>query len=262
MKLYNTQSKEGFINLFADEILKQFGLDTHTIINVINVDNFIIIKGITDSKKIIDIHEFKLKYHEENKDYLNSIGIQSLNTIELIEYKESIQPKDYLWFKYYKSDRPVFSQKQITYSGEYISIDQSNFLEVLGNNTTDVEPQNYLYTSSEFPYGYSLPMGRLLMYYGEMIYYNTKSSFPSDNVAFKITTKKHSDDFAIEFSGSTSPTKTNEKMKSSILDLFDFDLENFRKVLDGYDVQDDIKKQVGPKPWLTKVLDPQDVIFF
>jgi hypothetical protein len=266
MKLYNLNTKDGFVNLFADTILKEFGFDdSNTIIEVINLDNFIIIKGITDSKKVVDVHEFKLKFLEDNKEYLDTIGIKHINTIELIEYKESVDPIDSLWFKYYNSDRPVYSDKQISSLDECLNFsNQTEFLEFSSNENTlsNFTTLNNFHQSSSFPFGYSLSMGRLLMYYGEMIYYNTKSSFQTNCVAFKLTTNKTIDDFDIQFSGSTSQSKSNEKMKSAILDLFDFDLNSFYSKFSDYDMIDDIKKQLGPKPWLTKILDPNEIILF
>ena len=268
MKLYNLNTKDGFVNLFADTILKEFGFDdSNTIIEVINLENFIIIKGITDSKKIVDVHEFKLKFLEDNKEYLEKIGISHINTIELIEYKDSVDPIEHIWMKYYNSDRPVYSQKQISTINDSLSFsNQSEFLELTydenSEHLSDFIPTKKLHQSSNFPFGYSLSMGRLLMYYGEMIYYNTKSSFQTNCVAFKVTTNKSVDDFDIRFSGSTSQTKSNDKMKSAILDLFDFDLDTFYSKFSDYNMMDDIKKQLGPKPWLTKVLDPNETILF
>jgi hypothetical protein len=43
----------------------------------------------------------------------------------------------------------------------------------------------------------------------------------------------------------------NEKIKSMVLDVFDFNIQRFeKKYLKGYDIGNDLDKQLDTKPWL------------
>ena len=43
----------------------------------------------------------------------------------------------------------------------------------------------------------------------------------------------------------------NEKIKSMVLDVFDFNIQRFeKKYLKGYDISNDLDTQLETKPWL------------
>ncbi len=103
MRYIDSKSKRGYVNLFADYILKKF--DSETIIEVSDCGPFFVVKGETPLTEIVDLGPIKEQFL---KDYPNAY-IKSFNVIDLITY--NTKPKlDPTWFKYYDTERPIFSQ--------------------------------------------------------------------------------------------------------------------------------------------------------
>jgi hypothetical protein len=111
---------------------------------------------------------------------------------------------------------------------------------------------NFLSVSSSFPYGYSLNLGRRELYYGEHICNQLFNLLETDKIIFKYSSVINSeDDFNIEVT--CDSIYTPEKIKSLILDVFDFNLNKFANdYIKDYDVERDIDNQLGEKPWLVK----------
>jgi hypothetical protein len=76
-----------------------------------------------------------------------------------------------------------------------------------------------------------------------------------------ITNQKNLDGDQIIEIESKSPYP-QDKIKSLILDNFDFDLEKFNSLFQDYNLCDEIKKPTGKKPWLVKNIVPQDLFIF
>jgi len=242
MKLINLNTKLGVINLFSDYILKHINPKHNSIIQVTDVGHFIIINGTTDSSDLLDFSKIKDDFISEHHNLLLSVGYsENLNTMDLIKYSTKIVEGDnrYLWSTFYNSTRPLYHQEVIdasksdksVYSIDYkdgvvYEVDYNSYISPSKFNTI---PQQI---TSSFPHGYSLSMGRGLLYYSEYIANKFKSNI------------------------------SEETIKSMILDVFSFDYDKFNKDIEGYDLCDDIKKPTEVKPWLVNDVNPKDLIVF
>lgn len=236
-------SRKGLINLFADYILNQFDKDLDTIISVTDYSHFFIVNGITESKNILDLSDLISKFISENEETIKSCGLSSnISIMDLIKYdKKNFRSKEqYLWCDLYNTDRPLIKDENII---------QNNF------NFCD-EP---LQITSEFPYGYSLSMGRVLMYYSELIGKKVLPLTLSNHMKLLISNVKNSDGESIVDLEIDSIIE-KEKIISLILDIFDFDFTSFSKNFQNYNFCEDITNQSGDKFWLIKDFDIKDSI--
>lgn len=72
------------IKLLSDFILSKFPNDVKSIIKVIDVGNFIVIKGKTNSSEVLDISNITTEF---KKKYENLFDTFNLNTIDIVEYQ-------------------------------------------------------------------------------------------------------------------------------------------------------------------------------
>ena len=149
--------------------------------------------------------------------------------------------------------------------GNNISIDYQDKLiyeiDFSKTNLLSMSKFTEIQVSSEFPYGYSLSMGRCLFYYGEYIANQILDVVLTNKIDFYLTNKRNFENepiFELQYQSMVSQSKT----KSLILDNFSFNLSEFQKTLSTYDLCDDIKKPTEEKPWLVKDINPKDLIIF
>jgi hypothetical protein len=271
MNLIKLNSKKGIVNLFADFLLQNIDKDLNTIIQITDLNNFFLVNGITESQTILDLSKIKDEFISKYQDLLTEVGYpDSINTMDLIKYGKSPSESEnrYLWSTFYNSSRPIYHQDVIDVCGsdkEYYSISYNNGLVYELDYNTITTPSKFTTTpyqiTSEFPYGYSLSMGRGLLYYSEYIANQIITPSMSNMVDILITNKTNEDGeqvFDIRFDSPIS----EETIKSMVLDIFDFDLVSFNKKLESYDLCDDIKKPTESKPWLVRDKDSKDLIVF
>ena len=114
--------------------------------------------------------------------------------------------------------------------------------------------------SSEFPYGFSLNTGRIHLYYSEYIAHNVFKSISANELNLKITNKTDvNEDLDIVIK--TDSIYNDITIKSMILDTFDFNLNDFKYVLNNYILSNDIVSPLDEKPWLFKDKTNNYVIF-
>ena len=106
--------------------------------------------------------------------------------------------------------------------------------------------------TSEFPYGYGLDTGRLGYYYSEYIVNHLFNITNSSSIDFRFSSQVDDDmevkiDISLYYS-----LLPNEYIKSMVLDVFNFDMSEFKNELQSYDLLDDLKDPFGKKPWLVK----------
>jgi hypothetical protein len=93
---------------------------------------------------------------------------------------------------------------------------------------------NFLSVTSEFPYGYSLNQGRLLYYYGKHIAYNFTSSIHENKINLTLTNDQSEEDRLISvFVDNPYP---DQKLKSYLLDMFDFNYEKLNEEIKKVDL--------------------------
>jgi len=255
MNLININSHRGITNLLADYILTYMNKtkDYNTIIEVVNCGKFFVVNGLTNSNEILDLNVIKDSFLGEHKSILTRLGYNNINIIDIISYNIDLnENKDY-WFTYYDSDRPIYQNdnivKYVDLKEEISCVFQNNYIES-DNTSSSPQIRPSLNISSEFPYGYSLSMGRLHMYYGEHISYQLFNGLMCSELIFKVSTEKKEDDFNIEIK---SKSPYNEKdIISLVLDNFDFNLNKFKKEFVDYNIIEDIHHPETPKPWLVR----------
>lgn len=265
MKYINPKSRTGIVNKFADFILCEIQKEKkyRTIIEISDFKNFLVIAGKTESKTILNLSELKEKFYEDNKQVMIDLGYERINTIDLIEYdKFSFAESFESYFEFYNTIRPLFNEKLLNYVYNHVdvlynSIDYKKELvfDLEYNNIIPLNhffSKNYLCVTSEFPYGYSMDNGRGHFYYSEYVCNQLFSVIKTDKITFKMTDVKNEvNDLDIQII-SNSPY-LSEKIKSMILDVFDFDISRFINTkLKDYDYSKDIDTQLTPKPWLIK----------
>jgi hypothetical protein len=231
MRKINKNSRRGVVNLFADFILTKIDKNENSIIQVTDCESFFIINGQTTSKTILNIDQIKTDFYEWFGDVLKEVGVENINTIDLIRYNQKINNIEKGW----------------------INVNKNLFVE-------EPEPIYELAVTSEFPYGYSLNCGRLMTYYSHYIFNHMYSLLNVDEVKFYFTKEEDNDsDLKIKIvSDSEIDTKS---IKSLILDVFSFDLKEFgQKVMD-YDLLQDIMFPEKEKPYLKQDMLEHVILF-
>jgi hypothetical protein len=187
--------------------------------------------------------------------------------MDLIKYGKSPIEGDnrHLWTTFYNSTRPIYHTEVMMSNlsnKEIQSIDYSNGLVYEIDYTQSILPSKFTITpiqmTSEFPHGYSLSMGRTLFYYSEYIANQILTPSMANQMDILLTNKVTNGEQVIDFKFDSLISE--EKIKSMVLDIFDFDFEGFNKKLESYDFCDDIKKPTESKPWLVMDKHPNDLL--
>ena len=122
-----------------------------------------------------------------------------------------------LEYTYHFSDNCSYNQSQI----DLFKFSKSSYgFDHTPNEITDEE----LVLVSEFPHGYSLAQGRLLYYYGKHLFYSVPSSYLYHSLTFKLSALKDEDGDNIFTVFNYSSNSYDDRLRSAILDVFDFDM--------------------------------------
>ncbi len=267
MKYINKFSKEGFVNLFADYIVKNVNPIHKSRFQVVDFKSFLIVYGATSSDEVLDLNKIRDSFVENNTDLIDFLNLKHINIIDLIDYREPLAPNEY-FFEYHNTIRPIFHQKVIDevnrdskedYNKEFLNnVNYTDKLELefyspfIPGNLKIFNSTNFSSISSSFPYGYSLNLGRREFYYGEHICNQIFNTIETDKILFKYSAILNSEeDFNIDIY--CNSIYSPEKIKSLILDVFDFNLNKFSNdYLGDYDIEKDLDNQLNEKPWLVK----------
>lgn len=229
MRLINKNSRRGIVNLFADFIVSKIDPKERSIIQITDCDVFMVVNGQTTSETELNIDELKNEFNETYKVILKSLSLEHFNIINIIKYGVEIFPIEK---GLVSTNKKVFVEEDESFDG--ISI------------------------SSEFPYGYSLRTGRSMAYYSHYILNQISSTIGSDSMYIHFLPKVDDEVNINVVVDSMYNTKT---IKSLILDVFDFDLEDFSNRMESYDLTQDILDPEGVKPYLVQDR-LEDVIIF
>ena len=267
MKYINQFSKEGYVNLLADYIIKSINPIHKSRFQVVDFKSFLVVYGSTSSDEVLDLNRIRDSFMENNPDLVSFLNLKNINIIDLVDYREPLSSTEF-HFEYYNTERPIFHQKVINeinrdtnqdYNKEFLNnINFTDKLELefyspfIPENLNIFNSTNFLSTSSSFPYGHSLNLGRREFYYGEYICNQLFEILGTDKIILKYSSEIDSeDDFKIDVI--CDSLYSNDKIKSLILDVFDFNLSKFSiEYLKDYEIENDIKNQMGDKPWLVK----------
>jgi len=211
MILKSPKSRLSAVNLFADFILNKIPKEHQTVIQVVDCLNFYVVKGKTTYNDILNmseiIDEFKVKYENNLPEFVN--GKKLSHTIDLIEYNKEIPEVENMTFTYFNTENCSYNYPQ---TNAYLFDNKKSYDYC--HHLMEISDDSHLSFSSEFPYGYSLSQGRLLYYYGKHIMYNLCNNYYTQNLTMTIDRKNPEENFKC----------SDEDIKSTILDMFDFDM--------------------------------------
>lgn len=200
-------------NLFAEYILSKIEDGYESRLEVCGCQNFVLVKGETESKEILSIQKISEEFSEKYPDF------QIKNTIDLIEYKSKIESKSDYKFIFLKESTP--------------SIDINNYFNV-----------------SSFPYGYSFSEGKSIYFYFKYITQNIPTSYPYTWIKYDIKVSETGKvDFTIE---DDFINNENDCLKSVILDVFDFNMTEFQSEAKKMDLEQIILNPNYDEPILRK----------
>lgn len=211
MILSKVGDRSFLVNLLANYILEKIGIDSSTVIKVVDLGNFFVIKGKTESKDILNLSDVISEFTEKFKHHFEELKIT--NTIDLIEYDCEIEELKKLTLTLHNTDKSDFHYKQI----EYFENNQSStYFDFVPKSIN----QNDLVFTSEFPYGYSMNQGRSLYYYIKKIFYSLPSNYPITTLTITINESNEGDDFIEVYNNFHG--NNDDTLKSAILDCMDF----------------------------------------
>jgi len=212
MILKKTNSRVYTINLFSDFLLTKVPHTEESIFSVADCKNFIIIKGKTSYKEILDISSITKEFNEK---YEPETPIS--HTIDLIEYDCKLSKVKNLEFILHKSENCSYHKTQIN---KFLSNEFSFDFSCFPSEVSDEE----LIVVSEFPHGYSLNQGRIIYLYGKHIFYNIPTNYTDSSLIFNLSLDKDDDNDNIISIFNIDKNSEDETLKSAILDVFDFDM--------------------------------------
>lgn len=212
MILKKTNSRVYTINLFSDYLLTKIPHSEESIFSVADCKNFIIIKGKTSYKEILDISSITKEFNEK---YEPETPIS--HTIDLIEYDCKLSKIKNLEFVLHRSDNCSYHKTQIE---KFLSSESSFDFSCYPSEVSDEE----LIVTSEFPHGYSLNQGRLIYFYGKHIFYNIPTNYTNSSMIFNLSLDKDDENDNIISIFNIDKNSEDETLKSAILDVFDFDM--------------------------------------
>jgi hypothetical protein len=220
MNLKKPGSRIFTTNLFADFILSKIPQTEQSIIKVVDCANFYIIKGRTTYNEVLDLSTLTSEFEQKYSDVISEIKVS--HTIDIIEYNCKMGVQLELEHTYHFSENCSYTQSQV-------DLFKSNELSYGFDHTTKEITDEELVFVSEFPHGYSLGQGRLLYYYGKHIFYSVPSSYPYQSLTFKISSLKDEEGDNLFTVFNSSLNSYDERLRSAILDVFDFDMTSLNK---------------------------------
>ncbi len=198
MKILLRTSREFFVNSFSEFILSKIPFKENSIVQVVDCENFYVVKGKTTSKEILDLNKIKDDFLTQNPDLKNEKKL--LNTIDLIDYGCKLQEVK-------------------KFSGFFYNLENCSLKKGI------LEKEEELVVSSIFPFGYSLEMGRLLYFFAKRLVYNIPPNLVFENLL--LTIKKDRGQFEILFQEADGTVL--ETLNSLFLDCADFNVQKFKK---------------------------------
>lgn len=199
------------VNLFADFLVSKIQPNEESIFSIADCKNFLIIKGKTTQKEILDISSIIKEFNDKY-----SIEKPISHTIDLIEYDSTLPTVKNIQFVLHKSQNCSYHSSQIS---KFLSDNTSFRFEGQPLELTD----DTLIITSEFPHGYSLNQGRSLYLYGKHIYYSLPS-IRQTSMFIELSLEKNQDDDFIISLFNLDTLEYDKVLESAVLDVFDFDL--------------------------------------
>lgn len=211
MVLSNVGDKNFVVNSLSNFVIEKLGVESSSVIKVVDLKNFFVIKGKTDSKDILNLNDLISEYSSKYSQYLESIKIT--NTIDLIEYDCTVEEVKKLTLTLHNTEKCDFHYKQIE------SFKETNKSNDFSYVVQEVSQDELIY-QSVFPHGYSLNQGKLLYYYIKKLFYKIPSNYPITTITITIDETLEGDDYIDVYNNFFN--SNDETIKSAILDCIDF----------------------------------------
>lgn len=225
------------VNCLANFIVDKIGDNYSSIIRVFDFENFIILKGKTNSKEILNLNEVLIEFDEKYKNVSEFSKIK--NTIDLIEYDCEIKELDKLSLTLYNSDKCDYHYNQIDLFKEN---DTSNdFCSVV----SIIEDESV--SQSQFPYGYSFNQGKSLYFFIKKIFYSLPSNYPFTSLNISVDVDKK-ENFIKVFN--LFNQDYDEIIESAILDSLDFNIQQVTEKMKKMDSDFDLLNPLEERPYL------------
>jgi hypothetical protein len=256
---HTTLYGKNLTNLLSNKIIEEFNsIDTNHVTNiyVINLGQFIVVKGITTIKNPPNYSQLFSSYCEEILNLNNNFNF---NVIDLTEYnynvknnvinidfsvtsnellKESIKVSNHGFYDIKTNSNYILHNNQKLFN-ELILIPEFN------NYNGIKQKDNSIYISDKL-FGLNLLSEKIYLTFLKYISYNLFEKGLCTDINFKLFHVGNMEDLkwdTMEFEiNSKSLIVTNEWIKSLILDLFDFNYISIKKhlSLDNYNFSDEI----------------------
>ena len=239
MVISNVGDKNFIVNSLANFIVEKLGHDLSSIIKVVDLGNFFVIKGKTESKDIINLNDVISDYSSKFSQYLESIKIT--NTIDLIEYDCKMDSCKNLTLTLHNTEKSDFHYRQIElFKEKKISNDYCFVLHEM--NSDDL-----LY-HSEFPNGYSFDQGKLLYYFIKKIFYQIPSNYPITTLTITVDETLEDDDYIQVYNNFFN--SEDDILKSAILDCLDFTKSQVESEMKKVDCNFELLNPLQEHPYL------------
>jgi hypothetical protein len=115
MKYININSKSGLVSKFADYIVNHIDEDYKSIIQVVYLGGFFIVKGLTESDKVLNLQEIRNSFVEKYQYLLFPHGITNINFIDVIQYSYSFTEFNDC-FVFYNSEFVRYPQEVLNFN--------------------------------------------------------------------------------------------------------------------------------------------------
>lgn len=255
-------------NLLSNKVIEEFSkidLSHKTTIQVINLEQFIVIKGRTSINN-------PLNYSKIFKSFLVDVfGIDlTFNTIDLVEYGSkikldyinlSLNLSDYNDLKIYNTDLNIQGEYELDFDNQLIIHNNYELFEYIISNY-EYKNFNDLIIKADYPFvsepmfGKSLYSDKVYNIYLKYISYNLFEKQLCKDISFNLTYygdfEEMNYDNMLLTVDSCSSIVSIDWMKSLILDLFDFNFTHIKKhlSLDNYDFSKEILSK--DKCWMLR----------
>lgn len=217
------------VNLFADFIINKIGQNESSEIQVIDCGQFLVVKGRTSSKNLLNLSDLTLEFKNKFSEIIPDKKL--IHTIDLVEYDFNFNSDIEIKVKYYFSDNCSYSSKQIEKSKKTEHSVSENLMEIGENELTYI---------SEFPHGYSLNRGRLLYYYGKKIINSIPTRYPFRSLVLELSNIKNFHD-EIQFKVFDNKSECyDEYLESAIRDMFNFDMSEIKNEIEKVDLTSEL----------------------
>lgn len=239
MVLSNIGDRNFIVNSLSNFLVDKLGVDNSSIIKVLDLGNFFVIKGKTNSKEILNLNDVISEFNEKYSQFCESLKIT--NTIDLIQYDCNLEDSKKLTLTLHNTEKSDFHYKQIDFFKENKLANDFHFV------VEEITQDNLSYEST-FPHGYSFNQGKLLYFLIKKMFYKIPSSYPITTLTITVDETIGGDDYLQVYDNFLGTY--DETVKSAILDGIDFTKSQIESEMKKVDCNYDLLNPLSEHPYL------------